>query len=69
MTTLAILTTRTRVRASHRRRMSRHRRGWIGCSWCSEDEDALLMAELARVKKEKELAKQKEVRMGVSSEG
>ena len=27
------------------------------------------MAELARVKKEKELAKQKEVRMGVSSEG
>ena len=47
--------------------MSRNRRGWIGCSWCSEDEDALLMAELARVKKE--LAKQKEVRMGVSSEG
>ena len=49
--------------------MSRNRRGWIGGSWCSEDEDALLMAELARVKKEKELAKQKEVRMGVSSEG
>ena len=49
--------------------MSRNRRGWIGCSWYSEDEDALLMAELARVKKEKELAKQKEVRMGVSSEG
>lgn len=28
---------------------------------CREDEDALLMAELARVKKEKELARQKEV--------
>lgn len=31
---------------------------------CREDEKALLLAELERVKKEKELAKQKEVRNG-----
>ena len=53
----------TLMRAIVLRRLLRNRNRRSGHKKviCSEDEDALLMAELARVKKEKELARQKEV--------
>lgn len=53
----------TLMRAIVRRRLleNQNRRKVSTKVICREDEDALLMAELARVKKEKELARQREV--------
>ncbi len=61
MTILEILMTLMRAIVLHHLLRNLNRRNEHEKVICREDEDALLMAELARVKKEKELARQKEV--------
>ena len=61
MTILEILMTLMRAIVRRRLLENQNRRNVSTKVICREDEDALLMAELARVKKEKELARQREV--------